>query len=71
MIETPRSALAAAEIATNADFLSVGTNDLTQMTFGFSRDDIEARIMRPYIDHSLLAANPFRNPGRGRSGSAW
>ena len=59
MIETPRSALAAAEIAACADFLSVGTNDLTQMTFGFSRDDIEARIMRPYIDHGLLAANPF------------
>ena len=59
MIETPRSALAAAEIAANADFLSVGTNDLTQMTFGFSRDDVEAKIMRPYIDHGLLAANPF------------
>lgn len=59
MIETPRSALAAAEIASWADFLSVGTNDLTQMTFGFSRDDIESRIMRPYIEHGLLAANPF------------
>ena len=59
MIETPRSALAAAEIADCADFLSVGTNDLTQMTFGFCRDDIEARIMRPYIDHGLLKANPF------------
>ena len=59
MIETPRSALAAAEIADCADFLSVGTNDLTQMTFGFCRDDIEARIMRPYIDHGLLEANPF------------
>ena len=59
MIETPRSALAAAEIALWSDFLSVGTNDLTQMTFGFSRDDIEARIMRPYIDHGLLEANPF------------
>lgn len=59
MIETPRSALAAAEIALWADFLSVGTNDLTQMTFGFSRDDIEAKIMRPYIDLGLLEANPF------------
>lgn len=59
MIETPRSALAAGDIAAHADFLSVGTNDLTQMTFGFCRDDIEARIMRPYIDHGLLAANPF------------
>lgn len=59
MIETPRSALAAAEIAVWADFMSVGTNDLTQMTFGFCRDDIEAKIMRPYIDHGLLEANPF------------
>ena len=59
MIETPRSALAAADIAAHADFLSVGTNDLTQMTFGFSRDDIEAKIMRPYQEHGLLAANPF------------
>ncbi len=59
MIETPRSALAAAEIAAWADFLSVGTNDLTQMTFGFCRDDIESRIMRPYLEHGLLAANPF------------
>ena len=59
MIETPRSALAAAEIAANADFLSVGTNDLTQMTFGFSRDDVEAKIMRPYLEHGLLEANPF------------
>ncbi|MXZ79686.1 MAG: hypothetical protein F4Z06_15595 [Acidimicrobiia bacterium] len=59
MIETPRSALAALEIALWADFLSVGTNDLTQMTFGFSRDDIEAKIMRPYMHHGLLEANPF------------
>ena len=59
MIETPRSALAAAEIAVWADFLSIGTNDLTQMTFGFCRDDIEAKIMRPYIDHGLLEVNPF------------
>lgn len=59
MIETPRSALAVTEIALWADFLSVGTNDLTQMTFGFSRDDIEAKIMRPYLEHGLLEANPF------------
>ena len=68
MIETPRSALAAAEIADCADFLSVGTNDLTQMTFGFCRDDIEARIMRPYIDHGLLAANPFETLDTGGVG---
>ncbi len=59
MIETPRSALVAAEIAPHVDFLSVGTNDLTQMVFGFSRDDIEARIMGPYTEHGLLDANPF------------
>ena len=68
MIETPRSALAAAEIAACADFLSVGTNDLTQMTFGFCRDDIEAKIMRPYIDHGLLAANPFETLDTGGVG---
>jgi len=59
MSETPRAALVAAEVAGWADFLSVGTNDLTQMTFGFSRDDIEAKIMRPYVESGLLAANPF------------
>jgi pyruvate, orthophosphate dikinase len=42
MIETPRAALCADEIAEEADFFSFGTNDLTQMTFGFSRDDIES-----------------------------
>ncbi|WP_419919918.1 putative PEP-binding protein [Candidatus Poriferisocius sp.] len=64
MIETPRSALAAAEVAAQADFLSVGTNDLTQMTFGFSRDDVEARIMRPYVEQGLLDANPFETLDR-------
>ena len=45
MIETPRAALAATEIAHVAEFFSFGTNDLTQMTFGFSRDDVEGRFM--------------------------
>ena len=59
MIETPRAALVADQIAEVADFFSFGTNDLTQMTFGFSRDDIEGRIMGPYLDQGLLKRNPF------------
>lgn len=59
MIETPRAALDAAAIAPNADFFSFGTNDLTQMTFGFSRDDIESRIMGTYLERELIDANPF------------
>ncbi len=59
MIETPRAALAAAEIAEVAEFFSFGTNDLTQMTFGFSRDDVEGRFMAEYLELKLLRANPF------------
>jgi pyruvate,orthophosphate dikinase len=59
MIETPRAALVAAEIAEVADFFSFGTNDLTQMTFGFSRDDVEGRMMSAYLELGLLARNPF------------
>ncbi len=59
MIETPRAALVADQIAEVADFFSFGTNDLTQMTFGFSRDDIEGRIMGPYLELGLLKRNPF------------
>jgi pyruvate, orthophosphate dikinase len=61
MIETPRAALVAAEIAEVADFFSFGTNDLTQMTFGFSRDDVEGRMMTAYLEKGLLPANPFEN----------
>jgi len=60
MIETPRAAVRADEIADGADFFSFGTNDLTQMTFGFSRDDVEGRLMAIYIDLGLLPANPFK-----------
>ncbi len=65
MIETPRAAIRADEIAEAADFFSFGTNDLTQMTFGFSRDDVEGRLMATYIDLGLLPANPFKtlDPG--------
>jgi len=59
MIETPRAALVADAIAGVAEFFSFGTNDLTQMTFGFSRDDIEGRFMSLYLEHKLLVANPF------------
>jgi pyruvate,orthophosphate dikinase len=59
MIETPRAALVADVIAEVAEFFSFGTNDLTQMTFGFSRDDIEGRFMSEYLEYKLLKANPF------------
>jgi pyruvate,orthophosphate dikinase len=59
MVETPRAALRADEIAEEADFFSFGTNDLTQMTFGFSRDDVEGRMMSAYLEQGLLKRNPF------------
>ena len=59
MIETPRAAVCADEIAEEADFFSFGTNDLTQMTFGFSRDDVEGRLMTAYLEEGLLKRNPF------------
>ncbi len=61
MVETPRAALVADELAHHADFFSFGTNDLTQLTFGFSRDDIENRIMNLYLEQELLEANPFQH----------
>jgi pyruvate,orthophosphate dikinase len=64
MIETPRAALVADEIARVAEFFSFGTNDLTQMTFGFSRDDIEGRFMPTYLELKLLDANPFETLDR-------
>jgi pyruvate,orthophosphate dikinase len=59
MVETPRAALVAHDIAKVAEFFSFGTNDLTQMTFGFSRDDVEGRFMSDYLELKLLRANPF------------
>ncbi len=59
MVETPRAALRADELAEVADFFSFGTNDLTQMTFGFSRDDVESRMMPAYLEAGLLKRNPF------------
>lgn len=59
MIETPRAALCAADLANHADFVSFGTNDLTQMTFGFSRDDVETSVIGPYLAQGLLDRSPF------------
>ena len=59
MIELPRAALLANEIAAHADFISFGTNDLTQMTFGLSRDDA-GRFLPDYLSGGILAADPFR-----------
>jgi len=59
MIETPRAALTASEIVQYSDFFSFGTNDLTQTTFGFSRDDVEAKFIPKYIEMGLLAQSPF------------
>lgn len=59
MIEVPRAALTAEDIAEHADFLSFGTNDLTQMTFALSRDDAEASFLLSYLADKILAANPF------------
>lgn len=60
MIEIPRAALTADEIAAQADFFSFGTNDLTQTTFGFSRDDAEGKFLHHYVDRKILKENPFQ-----------
>ena len=59
MIEIPRAALTADQIAEEADFFSFGTNDLTQTTFGISRDDAEAGFLIEYMESGLLPDNPF------------
>ena len=60
MIEIPRAAVTAAEIAEVAEFFSFGTNDLTQMTFGYSRDDAERSFLVKYVETGILEANPFQ-----------
>ena len=60
MIEVPRGALTADEIAEHAEFFSFGTNDLTQMGFGFSRDDAEGKFLLQYVDRKILPENPFQ-----------
>jgi pyruvate,orthophosphate dikinase len=59
MIELPRAALTADEVARYADFYSFGTNDLTQTTFGFSRDDVEAKFFPVYLQRGIMKVNPF------------
>lgn len=59
MIEIPRAALTADQIAVEADFFSFGTNDLTQTTFGYSRDDAEGKFLQAYIEQKVLPENPF------------
>ncbi|MFV0526473.1 MAG: putative PEP-binding protein, partial [Acidimicrobiales bacterium] len=69
MIETPRAALVAGALAGHADFFSFGTNDLTQLTYGFSRDDVEARLRPTYAAHGVLATNPFAELDRSGVGT--
>jgi pyruvate, orthophosphate dikinase len=61
MIELPRAALTSHRIADAADFFSFGTNDLTQMTWGFSRDDVEAAIFASYLDKGVFTVSPFES----------
>jgi pyruvate,orthophosphate dikinase len=68
MIELPRAALVAGEIAEDAEFFSFGTNDLTQTTFGYSRDDAEGKFLLTYVEEKILPANPFETIDRNGVG---
>jgi pyruvate, orthophosphate dikinase len=68
MIELPRACIRADEIAEDADFFSFGTNDLTQTTLGFSRDDAEGKFLTHYLDERILRENPFETLDRGGVG---
>jgi pyruvate,orthophosphate dikinase len=68
MIELPRAALTAGEIAEDAEFFSFGTNDLTQTTFGYSRDDAEGKFLLKYVEEKILPANPFETIDRNGVG---
>ncbi len=61
MIEVPRAALTAGDVAEYAQFFSFGTNDLTQMTYGYSRDDAEGKFLIQYVDQDILPENPFQS----------
>ena len=65
MIEIPRAALTAGEIAEVSEFFSFGTNDLTQTTFGFSRDDAEGKFIGRYLEEKILPRNPFETIDAG------
>jgi pyruvate, orthophosphate dikinase len=69
MIELPRAALTADEIATSAEFFSFGTNDLTQMTWGFSRDDVETEFFPLYFDKGIFGVSPFDSIDRNGVGA--
>ena len=64
MVETPRAALTAGPVAEESEFFSFGTNDLTQMTYGFSRDDAEGKFLRNYINEGVLPTDPFASIDR-------
>jgi pyruvate,orthophosphate dikinase len=68
MIEVPRAALTAQEIAGCAEFFSFGTNDLTQMTWGFSRDDVEASFFQAYLEKGIFGVSPFESLDRAGVG---
>jgi len=68
MIEIPRAAVTAAEVAGLAEFFSFGTNDLTQMTYGYSRDDAERNFLITYQEQGILEKNPFQTLDRGGVG---
>ena len=61
MVEVPRAALTAGRIAETADFFSFGTNDLTQLTWGFSRDDVEAAFFTEYLERGVFDISPFES----------
>ena len=69
MIELPRAALTARRIAESAEFFSFGTNDLTQTTWGFSRDDVEASIFPTYLDKGVFTVSPFESLDRDGVGA--
>jgi pyruvate,orthophosphate dikinase len=68
MIEIPRAAVTASEVAERAEFFSFGTNDLTQMTYGYSRDDAERNFLITYQEQGILEKNPFQTLDRGGVG---
>lgn len=68
MIEIPRAAVTAGELASKAEFFSFGTNDLTQMTFGYSRDDAERSFLVKYVEEGILPKNPFQTIDRAGVG---
>jgi pyruvate,orthophosphate dikinase len=69
MIELPRAALTADEIASSAEFFSFGTNDLTQMTWGFSRDDVESEFFPLYFEKGIFGVSPFDSIDRNGVGA--